>query len=129
MNHWHARFRAVLVLAVLAALALVASLAHAASPVTVVKVTIGDASTTFSPRSPPPVAIRFAIKNMGKKSHALVISRKISPTIGPGLTGRLDVGFTKGGKYAFRVTNGGKGGTLVIKASSSTPPSGNPAQL
>ncbi len=119
-----------LALAVLSAVVLLlVSFAQAASSVKAITVTMSDTTVKFSVKSPPTGAARFAIKNTGKKSHAFSIAGKTSRTVAPGRLSTLNVVFKKAGKYPYRVTNGGKKGTLVVRAAPSSGGGGGAAQL
>ena len=94
--------RSVLLTAALAAVFATGALAGATS----ITVTVSDSSVKFSKTSANVGTVAYTVKDTGKKSYTFAINSKKTPTIKPGKSAKLSVGFSTAGKPARRAISG-----------------------
>jgi mono/diheme cytochrome c family protein len=72
-----------------------------------VNVKARDTGFSLSAKAAPVGAVRFVVKNLGKRNHDFRIAGKKTPILKPGKTARLLVTFKKAGRYGYSSTVAG----------------------
>jgi len=81
--------------------------AGALAGTTSITVTVSDSSIKFSKTTATVGTVAYTVKDSGKKSYTFAINSKKTPTIKPGKSAKLSVGFSKAGKFTWTVAEVG----------------------